>query len=246
MVAIRIEALQKTLADKEREFRLAVPFFSVSGGERKAIVGSTGSGKTTVMDILAMVTEPDDCRRFELDNGEDLIDLSAISGRRSALAQLRAAYFGYITQQSPLFPFLTVAENVAVQQKVSRRPDRAYAEQLAGMLGIDMLLSARPAELSVGQRQRAAIARSLSHRPYVVLCDEPTGALDPVTARQAISTILWAADQTGAAVVMITHDWELASEFKFEFHVIETKRHEGSATINVLRPLDAAAREVGR
>lgn len=242
MVAIRIEALHKTLADKEREFRLAVPSFSVAGGERKAIVGSTGSGKTTVMDILAMVTEPDGYRRYELDDGEQLIDLSGIGERHAALARLRAACFGYITQQSPLFSFLTVAENVAVQQEVSRRPDRAYARQLAGMLGIDMLLNARPALLSVGQRQRAAIARSLSHKPLVVLCDEPTGALDPVTARQAIKTILWAADQTGAAVVMITHDWDLASEFKFEFHVIETKRREGSATLNVLRPLDELAR----
>lgn len=239
MVAIHIEALKKTLTDNEREFRLAVPFFSVASGDRKAIVGSTGSGKTTVMDILAMISAPDECCRFELSDGAEPIDLRGMTGKPSQLARLRAACFGYITQQSPLFPFLTVAENIALQQKVSKRPDRSYTEKIAGMLGIDTLLNARPAELSAGQRQRTAIARSLSHRPAILLCDEPTGALDPVTARQAISTILWAAEQTGAVVVMITHDWTLASEFGFEFHVMETQRNGEQAAVNVLTPLEA-------
>lgn len=241
MVAIHIEALTKTLTDREREFRLTVPFFSLTGGDRKAIVGSTGSGKTTVMDILAMITTPDECWRFELSDGGEPVDLRAITGRRTRLARLRAACFGYITQQSPLFPFLTVAENIALQQKVSARSDRAYADRIAAMLGIETLLNARPAELSVGQRQRTAIARSLSHRPPIILCDEPTGALDPVTARRTISTILWAAEQTGAATVMITHDWALASEFDFEFHVMETQHCEGAKTTNVLKPLQTGS-----
>lgn len=240
MVVLECAGMEKRLTDREREFRLTVPEFSVNENERKAIVGSTGSGKTTVMDILAMVTEADRCEYFRLRYGNETVDLARAIRRKRVLTGLRAACFGYIMQKSPLFPFLTVAENIAVQQQISKRRDRRYADTLMGMLGIEMLSDALPAELSVGQRQRAAIARSLSHRPSVILCDEPTGALDPVTAKQAMETLLWAGEQSGAAIVMISHDWSLARQFGFSFYVMQTEFRQGLTTANILLPLDRA------
>lgn len=238
MVLIECAGIEKTLTDRERIFQLRVPYFSAASGERKAIVGSTGSGKTTVMDMLAMVSRPDRCRRFSLKDGETLIDLQQVSAHRPKLSRLRAGRFGYVMQKSPLFPFLSVLENIELQQKVSGCADRRYIDTLMTMLGIEKLVDAMPSELSVGQRQRVAIARSLSHRPAVILGDEPTGALDPVTARLAMKAILWAAAQTGACVVVVTHDWKLASEFGFSFYVMQTDQKDGTSTVNSLRPLE--------
>ncbi|PLW78196.1 ABC transporter ATP-binding protein [Cohaesibacter celericrescens] len=222
MIRLDVSQIHKNLKDPDRCFDLNIPCFEVKSGEKVAIIGATGSGKTTAMDILAMASQPDKCERFALAVGDKSYDLKQIATKPQKCARIRASFFGYVMQRSPLFPFLSVRENVTLQQLVAKRPDPAFIDVLLDRLGLTMIAGAFPSEISQGQKQRTAIARSLSHRPSVILCDEPTGALDPKTARQCLETIDWAAVQTGAALIMITHDWELAKACGFEFCSIQT------------------------
>lgn len=234
MIALDCIGLEKTLRDTERLFGLNIPAFHVRGGDRVAIVGETGSGKTTAMDILAMASVADKCQKFELKIGNVAYDLHTIAGTGRGIADLRARYFGYVTQKSPLFPFLSALENVELQQAISKSKDRRFAIRLMELLGIDSVRNAMPHELSFGQRQRTAIARALCHRPRLILCDEPTGALDPVTAQRCIKVIDWAATQSDAAVIMITHDWTLAQENGFHFHTIKSRNQGNKSLTSVL------------
>ena len=169
-----------------------------------------------------MASQPSQCEQFLLTVNGQSHDLGRIARNRRTSARLRAQHFGYVMQKSPLFPFLSVRENVLLQQRISKKRDAALVDQLFDKLGISMIAEAFPDEISVGQKQRTAIARSLAHRPSIILCDEPTGALDPKTARQCLETILWAASETGALLIMITHDWDLAEAYGFDFHEIQT------------------------
>ncbi len=232
MIELDVRGMRKELRDTDRAFELSIPAFQARGGEKIAVVGTTGSGKTTAMDIFAMASRPTSCDRFHLRVGDTVHDLGVVSGSRRRSARLRASHFGYVMQKSPLFPFLSVRENVLLQQRISKRPDAPFVLQLLERLGITMIADALPAEISVGQKQRAAIARSLSHHPSIILCDEPTGALDPKTARDCIETIIWAAENSGAVLVMITHDWELAEAFGFEFYEISTSTQANNTQAN--------------
>ena len=223
MIALTVRNIRKSLKDPDRAFDLHIPAFMAKGGEKIAVVGTTGSGKTTAMDILAMASQPSVCEQFELSVDGKTHDLNAASKNRRKSARLRASYFGYVMQKSPLFPFLSVRENTLLQQRISTRPDAAFVDQLFKRLGIGMIADAMSDEISVGQKQRTAIARSLAHRPSIILCDEPTGALDPRTARDCIETIIWAAERTGAILIMITHDWDLAKAYGFDFYEIKTR-----------------------
>lgn len=234
MIALDCIGLEKTLRDAERLFGLNIPAFRVKGGDRVAIVGETGSGKTTAMDILAMASVADKCHKFELTIGSATYDLHRIAASGHGIADVRARYFGYVTQKSPLFPFLSAMENIELQQAISKSKDQKYAVQLMELLGLASVKNAMPHELSFGQRQRTAIARALCHRPRLILCDEPTGALDPVTAQRCIKVIDWAAAQSDAAVIMITHDWTLAQENGFHFHTIQSHQQSSKSLISVL------------
>ena len=173
MIALTVRNIRKSLKDPDRAFDLHIPTFKAKGREKIAVVGTTGSGKTTAMDILAMASQPSVCEQFELSVDGKTHDLNAASKNRRKSTRLRARYFGYVMQKSPLFPFLSVRENALLQQRISTRPDAAFVDQLFKRLGIGMIADAMPDEISVGQKQRTAIARSLAHRPSIILCDEP-------------------------------------------------------------------------
>ncbi|PRX10061.1 UNVERIFIED_ORG: putative ABC transport system ATP-binding protein [Martelella mediterranea] len=241
---LECRGMTKRLADGERRFSLTLPQLRVESGLPVAIIGETGSGKTTLMDILALASKPDKVDRFRLDATGARIDLTSATKVKDRLHDLRARHFGYMTQKSPLFPFLTALENITLQQEISRVSDLAYVHALMERLGIDNLAASRPSEMSVGQRQRTAIARALAHRPSVILCDEPTAALDPPSAENAILTIRQAAEETNAVLIMITHDWSLAEKCGFETHVIST-RHMGTgqaeSTLGATSPVEVSA-----
>lgn len=224
MARIFVENMTKTLTDRERSFCLNIPSFSLQEGDKKAIVGATGSGKTTAIDLLALASRPQTSDYFELIGDEfGTIDVSAKAIRREngRLAQLRAHLFGYVVQTSPLFSFLTVKENVAVQQKLAGRRDDDYIMALLQAVGLGNDGDAHPKDLSIGQRQRTAIARALAHRPAFLMCDEPTGALDDETANICMEMITSVAEYTGTAIVMITHDVGLATRHGFSLVKVE-------------------------
>jgi len=227
---LECRGMTKRLANGERRFSLTLSRLRAESGMPIAIIGETGSGKTTLMDILALASKPDKVERFRLETAAERLNLTSAGDHKDRPHDLRARYFGYMTQKSPLFPFLSALENITLQQEISGAIDLSYASALMARLGIGNLAASRPAEMSVGQRQRTAIARALAHRPSVILCDEPTAALDPPSAENALMTIRHAAEKTNAVLIMITHDWALAEKCGFEAHLLST-RHLGTGHV---------------
>lgn len=206
-IAVELIEAVKRHRDRAAAFELRVPEFRVRRGGIVTICGTSGCGKTTFLDALACLSPFDKCSRFNIGR-HDMA--RAFGGRR---LRVRSRCIGYIQQQGGLIPFLTAGENIRLPLMVGGRSDvdprRVVA--LAERLGVDGQLGKLPSALSVGQRQRVAIARALIHEPDVVLADEPTGALDPVNAREVCSLLVGAAMERGTAVVVVTHDRGLFS-----------------------------------
>src|SRR5262249_44146380 len=174
----------------------------VYAGEMTLLVGESGGGKTTLISIIAGLLEPTqgEVQVFET-------ELSRLSGR--GLVHYRGQHIGFVFQQYNLLPALTAAENAAVPLLILGRPRReavARAQELLGDLGLGNKANALPAQLSGGQQQRVAIARALIHEPRLLVCDEPTAALDAHSGHVVMESIRRVAVRPGRAVIVVTHD----------------------------------------
>ncbi|WP_098470481.1 ABC transporter ATP-binding protein [Serinibacter salmoneus] len=179
---------------------------SITPGESVAVMGPSGSGKTTLLHLLAGVLRPTSGSiRWR---GRDVV---AMSDRERT--RLRREEFGFVFQSGQLLPELPAEENVALPLMLAG-VRRAEATQRArgwlAHLGLAGLEQRRPGELSGGQAQRVAVARALVGRPGVVFADEPTGALDRRTGAEVMHALTQACAATGAALVVVTHDVEVA------------------------------------
>ncbi len=179
----------------------------IRAGEVLAIVGPSGSGKTSLLHVLAGILRAEEGQITLA--GQRIDQLSET--RRS---ELRRDEFGFVFQQGMLVTELTAEENVALPLLLggSSRPEAmASARDWLGRLGLTGKERRRPGELSGGEAQRVAIARAIAHRPKVIFADEPTGALDTKTGHATVRALVDAAGSTGAAVIIVTHDRELAA-----------------------------------
>lgn len=179
----------------------------VHPAERLAIMGPSGCGKTTLLHVLAGILRPGTGSVHHA--GRDLVRLPD-----RARTRLRRRSFGFVFQDDRLLPELTAIENTILPRLLdgaSRRTATTEATRLLDRLGLAGLHQRRPGQLSGGQAQRVAIARALIARPGVVFADEPTGALDQSTGAEVLSTLLGACEETGAALVMVTHDPAVAA-----------------------------------
>jgi putative ABC transport system ATP-binding protein len=180
----------------------------IESGELVAIVGRSGSGKTTFLDLAGLLLRP--TSGTVLFDGQDTARLS--DGRR---ADLRARSVGFVFQEYNLLPALTVVENVTLACRYGggdRREGRRRAVELLELVGLGHRLRHRPEELSGGQQQRVAIARALVNRPVVVLGDEPTGAVDSQTSDELVALMRRLNRDEGVTFVLVTHDPELAAQ----------------------------------
>ncbi len=180
---------------------------SIQPGESIAIMGPSGSGKTTLLHCLAGLIRP--TSGHVLWAGQDLAAMSD-AGR----TKLRRTDFGFVFQSGQLLPELPSQENVALPLLLAghdRQLSLTRARQWLGYLGLAGLEERRPGELSGGQAQRVAIARALVTAPGVIFADEPTGALDQQTGHEVLGVLTHAAQQTGAALVVVTHDPAVAA-----------------------------------
>ncbi|WP_067481319.1 ABC transporter ATP-binding protein [Actinomadura hibisca] len=165
-----------------------------------AVMGPSGSGKSTFLHCAAGLDRP--TSGVVRLGGQDLSGMN-----ETALTRLRRERVGFVFQAFNLVPSLTVAQNVALPLKLAgSRPDRARLAEVLERVGLAGRAGHRPAELSGGQQQRVAIARALVTGPEVVFGDEPTGALDTVTARDVLALLRGVVDELGQTVVMVTHD----------------------------------------
>ena len=173
--------------------------FRVERGEMLALVGDSGSGKTTTLKMINRLIEPD-AGRVVID-GRDTRDLEPHALRRS---------IGYVFQGIGLFPHLTVGENVAVPLRLAGFSPARIRERLDELLALveldEALLGQRPDELSGGQQQRVGVARALAASPSVMLLDEPFGALDPLTRDRLQGSFGALRRRLGLTAVFVTHD----------------------------------------
>ena len=169
-------------------------------GSFTAIMGTSGSGKSTFLNVAAGLDHPTSGTVALGDT-----NLAGLSERR--LTILRRERIGFVFQAFNLLPSLTVAQNIGLPLRLDRRRvRRGNVREVAARVGLENRLRHRPAQLSGGQQQRVAIARALVTRPEVIFADEPTGALDTRTGRDVLALLREVVDIDGHTVVMVTHD----------------------------------------
>lgn len=179
----------------------------LEAGASTALMGASGSGKSSLLHCLAGVLVPD--------TGDVHLDGVAISGLKDRdRSRLRLERIGVVFQHGDLVPELTVIENVALPLQllgVKRSEARRRAQDLLAELGVADIADRRTSSVSGGQAQRAAVARAVVHEPAVVLADEPTGALDSLNAEAVMDALTALVRRTGAALLVVTHDNLVAS-----------------------------------
>jgi putative ABC transport system ATP-binding protein len=175
---------------------------SLYAGELSLVVGPSGCGKTTLISIVAGLLDPTAGSVAVLGT-----ELSRLSGRR--LVDFRKQNIGFVFQQYNLLPALTAAENAAVPLIIAGWPRSkafARAREILASVGLAHRVDAYPAQLSSGQQQRVAIARALIHEPRLLVCDEPTAALDAESGHTVMELLRKVAVQPDRAVIVVTHD----------------------------------------
>jgi putative ABC transport system ATP-binding protein len=222
---LSIGRIERHLRDGQRHSLIEIVECELWPGNAYALVGESGIGKTTTLEMLALAQQPDKMERFAFRHDARLVDLVdlLVAGEREALSEVRARHFGYITQSSRLLPFLNVRENIEVAQRIAGRRDPSLVARLLEALELVPLARVLPSALSGGQRQRVCVARALAHRPAVVLADEPTSAVDAVMGRLIMRMIRAHAAETGAVALVITHNLGLAREFELKQLAIESR-----------------------
>ena len=208
-IVIECKNISKQFADGELKTNvLSDVNLSVQKGDRIAIIGSSGSGKSTLLHLLGGLDKPTS-GSIKV-HGQDINRLSV-----KTLSQLRNQSLGFVYQFHHLLPEFSAIENVAIPLIIGgTKPKKAeqQAEDLLIKVGLSHRLVHKPSELSGGERQRAALARALITQPDCLLADEPTGNLDHRTAQGIFDLILELNESLGTALVIVTHDIELASQ----------------------------------
>jgi putative ABC transport system ATP-binding protein len=191
----------------------------IARGSKLAMIGESGSGKSTLLELLAMILAPTNSASFGFKPvaGEPASDVAAIWSSRDSdrLGRLRSRHIGYVLQHGGLLPYLTVRKNIELSRRLLGLPVGTVAEQLAEKLGIAAQLDKLPSALSVGQRQRAAIARALAHEPSIVIADEPTAAIDPLNSRRIMDLFVGLVNELGVTLILATHAHELVRQGQF-------------------------------
>lgn len=210
MPLIELQEVYKIYAEgQENEVRaLNGVSLTVERGEFTAIIGASGSGKSTMMNILGCLDVPT--------RGEYILDGVSIRERTEReLANIRSRQISFIFQGYNLIPSLTVAQNVALPlayQGVRAEERLQRAMEALEMVGIAHKADSRPAQLSGGQQQRVAIARAMATASPVLMADEPTGALDSKTGTQVLDLMRTLHREQGTTVILITHDNSIAAQ----------------------------------
>ena len=200
---LKLEHLEKSFGDHVvlRDINL-----SVSKGEVISVIGSSGSGKSTMLRCINLLEEPT--------GGRIIFEGNDISDKKNNVTSYRARV-GMVFQQFNLFNNMNVLENCVCPQVTVLKKRRADAEKTAreylAKVGMDSYINARPKQLSGGQKQRVAIARSLSMHPDIILFDEPTSALDPEMVGEVLE-VMQSLAKSGLTMIVVTHEMAFARD----------------------------------
>lgn len=177
---------------------------SVEKGEFAAVVGTSGSGKSTPLHMLGGLDRPTSGKVFV--DGKDIFSL-----KEEALTIFRRRKIGFVFQSYNLVPVLNVYENIVLPIELDgKKIDRSFVQNILETLGLSDRQDALPSQLSGGQQQRVAIARALASSPAIILADEPTGNLDSKTSQDVLSLLKVTSQKFSQTMVMITHNEEIA------------------------------------
>jgi ABC-type lipoprotein export system ATPase subunit len=190
---------------------------AVAAGEFVVITGPSGSGKSTLLNMIGAMDLPDE--------GEVIVGGVRVVDRRS-MERVRSEKIGYVFQMHNLIPVLNASDNVEIPLiplKVARRVRRKRAEELLRLVGLGDRCRTNVRLLSGGERQRVAIARALAHDPPLLLADEPTGNLDSHTGEEVMALMHRLRGETGAALVLVTHNEDLCAGADRHLHLQDGK-----------------------
>ncbi len=213
--------LGDTSAENSNNFTLCIDALTIHKGELVALVGASGCGKSTALDLVAGILRPE--KIANKDKGPSFIftpqdaDIDMLSHWKAkntnALAHIRKKHLGYILQTGGLLPFLTGKENICLAG--SGNDNLEIVHDIAQKLDITHLLHKKPAHMSVGERQRFAIARALYTKPQLILADEPVASLDPVNAKAVLQLFTTLAKEEHISILMVSHAPTMAQEMGF-------------------------------
>lgn len=196
--------------------------FDLYPRELVALTGASGSGKTTLLQIMGLLDLPTEGSVTVGDVGFPVTKKSKAYLHLQQRDAIRRQFIGFVYQYHHLLPELTALENVVLPQRIAGKP-KDEAERHALSLLTELKLEKRvhhlPAQLSGGEQQRVALARALANMPKILLADEPTGNLDDTAAQQVFQLLLELTQQKGIAVVMATHNLELAQRMTRQIHL---------------------------
>ncbi len=217
---IELEHVQKAFAmpGGETVAVLDIDAFTLHETEQVALTGQSGSGKSTLLHVISGIMRPD-AGRVRI-AGRDITRLGEASTDR-----LRADTLGLVFQQFNLLPGFTAIENVLVAMSFgSGKPDRWRAADLLASVGLGHRLHHKPAELSIGQQQRVAVARALANRPRVILADEPTASIDTAHQDQVIDLLTTTCAENDVALLVVTHSPDVAARFPKQLRLEDFNR----------------------
>lgn len=201
---------------QEEVVAFSTPDLTIKSGEYVAVVGPSGSGKTTLLSLLGGMLSPDSGKVELL--GQSIYDLSV-----TERTELRRKMIGFVFQTFNLIPYLTARENVQVPLYLagaSGAGQGSRADELLEQVGLGNRLHHKPCELSTGQQQRVALARTLANSPQLILADEPTGNLDP-DSKAAVMNIFTKFVADGGTIVMVTHDPASAAQATRRLRIVD-------------------------
>ncbi len=220
-------------------FTLHIEKFKLCAGEMIALVGSSGCGKSTALDLISAILRPDYTHEDEQNSHfiftpEDVpIDMLALwqEQNQNNLAKLRHKYIGYVLQTGGLLPFLSGQDNILLACNENDAMD--HMQYLVQTLGIKHLLKNKPHQMSVGERQRFAIARALVHAPKLILADEPVASLDPLNAKVVLELLTKLAKEQGISIIMVSHAPSMSKDMGFRLVSTTLQRHEEEVIANL-------------
>jgi putative ABC transport system ATP-binding protein len=219
MTIFTIDEVKKTFINGEvKEQVLKGINLSLQQGEITALVGASGSGKSTILTIAAGLQRATDGQ--VLFNKKNMTDMS-----QEQIRKIRASEFGFVFQSSHLVPFLTVEEQLMLMLDVSgtkmkKKEQKVEVAKILKLIDMDHRRDAYPASLSGGEKQRVAIARAIIHKPKMLFADEPTASLDSKRSKDVMTLIRELTRTLSITTLMVTHDEEMLS---YADHVITMK-----------------------
>lgn len=218
---LELKSITKSFHDGESDLQvLKGVSLTLGPGESLALLGASGNGKSTLLQIAAGLENPD--------SGEvSILGRPLVSQSERELALLRRRHLGFVFQQFNLLPGLNVRDNLLFQRRLNQQADRdSWTDEIIHVLDLAPLQN-RPVEvLSSGQQQRVAIARALAHKPRILFADEPTGNLHDSLSRQVMALMVKLVTESRCSLLLVTHNREMASFTRRQLLLEEGLLHE--------------------